>query len=73
MTTKRILNIIALAKKYSKLPSELIHVCDEYTAFCFDEACAIIANRIESGEEPQFVVKYRSFTELYDDVLKGRR
>lgn len=27
---------------------------DSYTAFCFDEACALIVSRIEKGEEPIF-------------------
>lgn len=27
---------------------------DDYTAFCFDEACTYILSRIEQGEEPEF-------------------
>ncbi len=25
---------------------------DEYTAFCFDEACAFIVNKLRNNEEP---------------------
>nr|DAD89376.1 MAG TPA: hypothetical protein [Podoviridae sp. ctiJY10] len=38
---------------------------DEYTAYCFDEACAYIMNKIDSEEEPVFRTKYRSFSDLY--------
>lgn len=33
-------------------PSELLEVEDAYTAFCFDEACAFILQRIKEGDEP---------------------
>lgn len=43
---------------------------DTYTAYCFDEACGYILKKIEDGEEPRFVNKYKSFTELYKLVTK---
>lgn len=33
-------------------PSELLGIDDEYTAFCFDEACAFIISKIQDGEQP---------------------
>lgn len=33
-------------------PSELIEIDDPYTAFCFDEACALIMSKIKDGEQP---------------------
>ena len=33
-------------------PSELIEIDDPYTAFCFDEACALIVSKIKEGEQP---------------------
>ena len=33
-------------------PSEMIGIEDTYTAFCFDEACALIVTKLEKGEEP---------------------
>lgn len=38
---------------------------DEYTAYCFDEACALIISKMKSGEEPVFKKKYKSFKEMY--------
>ena len=35
-------------------PSDLMGIDDAYTAFCFDEACAVIIKRIQDGEEPKF-------------------
>lgn len=43
-----------MAKQYRIRPSELLNIEDEYTAFCFDEACAFISNNLESGKEPGF-------------------
>lgn len=36
-------------------PSEIMGIEDAYTAFCFDEACAIIIKRIQDGENPKFL------------------
>lgn len=33
-------------------PSELLGIDDAYTAFCFDEACAFIINKLKDGEKP---------------------
>lgn len=38
---------------------------DEYTAYCFDEACAYIMNRVDSGEEICIRTRYTSFSDLY--------
>lgn len=46
--------MIAQAQRYKKLPSEIIKIDDEYTAFCFDEACAYIMGKIDAGENPVF-------------------
>ena len=32
-------------------PSELLGALDEYTAFCFDEACAYIISRLQDGDK----------------------
>lgn len=54
-----------MSKLYKKLPSELIGIEDEYTAFCLNEACMLIQVKIENGESPQFRAKYKSFADLY--------
>lgn len=33
-------------------PSEMLEIPDAYTAFCFDEACALILKRLKDGDEP---------------------
>lgn len=38
-------------------PSEIMEIDDPYTAFCFDEACAVIKKRVSDGEEPIFKVE----------------
>ena len=35
-------------------PSDLMGIEDAYTAFCFDEACAVIMKRLQDGEKPIF-------------------
>lgn len=61
----RIISLIKLAKRFNRLPSELLNLEDEYTAFCFDEACGLILDKLESGEEIRFQQKFSSFSELY--------
>lgn len=38
--------------KSSILPSDILGIEDEYTAFCFNEACAFIVSKINDGQEP---------------------
>lgn len=48
------MRVLNQSKKYNKLPSEILRIQDEYTAFCFDEACMYILNEIESGNKPKW-------------------
>lgn len=61
---------------YNIRPSEVLYIKDEYTAYCFDEACALIRIKLENGEEPVFPEietkkHYTSYSELIKDV-EGR-
>lgn len=38
--------------EFSCRPSEIMGITDNYTAFCFDEACAFIVKQIRDGKEP---------------------
>lgn len=51
---------------------------DEYTAFCFDEACTSILFRLRNKETPHYrqkateekeVKEYSNFSSFYNDVL----
>lgn len=33
-------------------PSQLMGLNEEYLAFCFDEVCAFIINKMQEGEKP---------------------
>lgn len=51
-------------------PSEIMGITDNYTAFCFDEACAFIVRQIKDGKEPIMRVEnnnitYRKPSDLY--------
>lgn len=54
-----------VSNRYQKRPSEILNIKDEYTAYCLDEACAYIMNRLDNKEEMYFTKKYTSFAELY--------
>lgn len=61
-----------MSQRYRKTPAEILGVTDSYTAFCLNEACHIIACKLDNKEEPVFETKYTSFTELYKSVLNQR-
>ena len=46
------MRIINQALRFKKLPSEILKIKDEYTAFCFDEACMYIITQIEDKKKP---------------------
>lgn len=60
-----------MSQRYSVRPSELIGELDLYTAYCLDEACAIIMLKLDNEEEIVFKPHYSSFTELYKKYEKG--
>lgn len=51
---------------YNERPSKLFGINDTYTAFCLDEACAYIINKLENKEEPKFIVSYSKPSDLYE-------
>ncbi len=66
VSSEQVLDIIAQSKLFSKTPSELLFIEDEYTAFCLNQACAYIRAKIEyEKEEPTFTKEYSSFSQLY--------
>lgn len=60
-----------MANMYNCRPSKLLDIQDTYTAYCLDEACALIKIKIDQGESPKFVKKYSSFSNIYSDLQKG--
>ena len=46
-----------MARMYQERPSNILGIDDEYTSFCFDEACAYIMSKIDDGEKPKSVVE----------------
>ena len=57
-----------MVKLYSTRPSTMLGVEDEYTAYCIDEACSYISNRIEQGYTPSFETRYSSFSDMYREL-----
>ena len=55
---------------YRCRPSELLHVEEEYAAWCLDEACAFVKMQIDDGNEPIFKKRYTSPSEMYSDLKK---
>lgn len=49
------LRVINLATQFNKLPSEILGCDDEYTAFCFDEACGYIKMKLENKAVPHWI------------------
>ncbi|MGX8125684.1 hypothetical protein ACWTV9_05495 [Clostridioides difficile] len=39
---------------YNKMPSEILRIKDEYTAFCFDEACIFLVDAIKNDKKLKF-------------------
>ncbi|HFL3268798.1 TPA: hypothetical protein ACG3Q9_001855 [Clostridioides difficile] len=39
---------------YNKMPSEILRIKDEYTSFCFDEACMFLVDAIKNDKNLKF-------------------
>lgn len=64
--------------QYNCLPSVILGIEDDYTAFCFNEACSYIRNMLDKGERPFYFTKdkvenkqYKNFVDFYKNVTKG--
>jgi hypothetical protein len=57
-----------MSKTYNKLPSEILNIEDEYTSYCFDEACLFIRMNLEQGKEIKFKKEYKSFSDIYKNL-----
>lgn len=51
-------------------PSELLNIQDGYTAFCFDEACAMIVMRMKDGEKPVMKVGHEEKLKKPSDLYR---
>jgi hypothetical protein len=45
---------VRTARQWKARPSELLDIRDPYVAYCFDEACAYIAEQMERKKKPKF-------------------
>lgn len=43
-----------MSKTYQVRPSEILRLSDEYTAYCFDEACAYFLSELSEKKQPHF-------------------
>ena len=57
-----------MANIYNVLPSQILGITDEYTAYCLNEACAVIRYRLENGEEPVLEVRQSKHYTLPSEV-----
>lgn len=39
---------------YNRMPSEILRIKDEYTSFCFDEACMFLVDAIKNDKKLKF-------------------
>lgn len=46
--------IISQSIQYQKRPSEILFINDEYTSYCFDEACFFIITQEKEGKKAKF-------------------
>ena len=61
-----------MSKQYGCLPSQILGIEDNYTAFCFNEACCEIMLRIQNDEKPIYIEdreqkqkEYSNFKDFY--------
>ena len=65
VASEKVIEVIGVAKVYDCRPSELLDIEDVYTAYCLDEACALIVTKMQQGETPTFKKEYKSFRDIY--------
>lgn len=59
------MQLLGVAQRYKVRPSQLLGDLDEYTSYCFDEACVLIMSHLDNREEPKFVTHVKTLSSLY--------
>lgn len=67
-----------MAKQFNCLPSVILNIDDEYTAYCFNEACANLMMRLKADEKPVYREQkkenenkrnsYSNFSNFYENM-----
>lgn len=65
-----------MSRLYNCRPSDVMNITDDYTAFCFDEACAYIRIKLDAGEVPNYEMneeaieqnEYSNFKDFYKNI-----
>lgn len=55
---------------FKKLPSEIARIYDEYTAFCFDEACEYIISQLQQDKKPKWKEDCSTKEKIRNDNLQ---
>ena len=55
VSSEKVLNVINMASTWKKRPSEILNIEEEYDAYCFDEACTYILNKLKDDKKPHWV------------------
>lgn len=55
---------------FKRLPSEIARIYDEYTAFCFDEACEYIISQLQQEKNPKWKEDYNTKEKIRNDNLQ---
>lgn len=66
MQTDRYQTLLALSKKYRKIPSSFFDDLTDYEAYCFDEASWFVINNLEEGKPLVKKRAYKSFSDFYN-------
>lgn len=73
MASPGIETVLAMSRQYGCQPSEILFLDDEYTAYCFNEACFFIMMMLMNGKKPHYKKEqrkhkqrhYKTFSEFY--------
>ena len=55
MCSRKVIPILNQSRRFKKLPSEILRIKDEYTSYCFDEACEYILSQLDEEKKPTFL------------------
>ncbi|WP_111921125.1 hypothetical protein [Clostridium cochlearium] len=66
------MTVLTISKQYKQRPSEIIGLTNDYEAFCFDEACIYIMNKMqeEDSPKPRFIDDEQVNKQNNNDVIE---
>lgn len=68
MGSQAIVRVLNQSREYKKRPSEILNISDDYTSFCFDEACMFILSQLDNRDDDGKLIRKPKWNDVNEEI-----